>query len=55
MLSCNTGGTTKNSVHLINNSDNITFSAISDNTTNNIFWFVGNELITTAKPNEAVI
>ncbi|WP_041404938.1 penicillin-binding protein 1C [Rickettsia massiliae] len=45
----------KNSVHSIKNSDNITFSAISDNKTNNIFWFVENELIATAKPNEAVI
>ncbi len=45
----------KNSVHLIKNSDNITFSAISDNKTNNIFWFVENKLIATAKPNEAVI
>jgi penicillin-binding protein 1C len=45
----------KNSVHSIKNSDNITFSAISDNTTNNIFWFVGNELVATVKPNEAVI
>ncbi|ABV74600.1 bifunctional penicillin-binding protein 1C [Rickettsia akari str. Hartford] len=45
----------RNSIHSIKDSDNITFSAISDNKTNNIFWFVDNELIATAKSNEPVI
>ncbi|MCX4083341.1 penicillin-binding protein 1C [Rickettsia hoogstraalii] len=45
----------RNSIHSIKDSDNITFSAISDNKTNNVFWFVDNELIATAKSNEPVI
>ncbi|HJD56477.1 MAG TPA: penicillin-binding protein 1C [Rickettsia endosymbiont of Pyrocoelia pectoralis] len=45
----------KNSVYSIKNSDNIILSTISDNKATNIFWFANNELIATAKPNEAVI
>ncbi|WP_202070053.1 penicillin-binding protein 1C [Rickettsia tillamookensis] len=45
----------RNSIHSIKDSGNITFSAISDNKTNNVFWFVDNELIATAKSNEPVI
>ncbi|MGX6960529.1 MAG: penicillin-binding protein 1C, partial [Rickettsia endosymbiont of Pentastiridius leporinus] len=45
----------KNSVYSIKNSDNIILSAISDNKATNIFWFANNQLIATAKPNEAVI
>nr|CAC33740.1 Penicillin binding protein [Rickettsia typhi str. Wilmington] len=45
----------KNSLHSIKESDTITFSAISNNKTNKIFWFVDNKLIATAKPNEPVI
>ncbi|WP_410525919.1 penicillin-binding protein 1C [Rickettsia endosymbiont of Lasioglossum villosulum] len=44
----------KNSIYSIKNSDNIILNAIGDNKTNNIFWFVNNELIAVAKPNEAV-
>ncbi|WCR56768.1 MAG: Peptidoglycan D,D-transpeptidase FtsI [Rickettsia asembonensis] len=47
--------TLRNSIHSIKDSGNITFSAISDNKTNNVFWFVDNELIATAKSNEPVI
>lgn len=44
----------KNSIYSIKNSDNIILNAIGDNKTNNIFWFVNNELIAVAEPNEAV-
>jgi len=44
-----------NSVYYIKNNDNISLNAISDNKATDIFWFIGNELIATAKPNEAVI
>ncbi|MCC8376811.1 MAG: penicillin-binding protein 1C [Rickettsia endosymbiont of Graphium doson] len=44
----------KNSIYSIKNSANIILNAIGDNKTNNIFWFVNNELIAVAKPNEAV-
>ncbi|AFE49862.1 bifunctional penicillin-binding protein 1C [Rickettsia prowazekii str. Katsinyian] len=45
----------KNSLNSIKENDTMTFSAISHNKASNIFWFVDNKLIATAKPNEPVI